>query len=359
MKLFGSTTSLRGVLLLSVLSVAAVGCSDTVVEPPDDDGIIGAALEEIGTNVILPTYAHLDSEASLLVISVDNFNSNPTASSLELARDAWRNARRPWEQSEGFLFGPVDTKGIDPGIDSWPVNKADLDAVLFSNAVLTKDYIDGLEGTLKGFHTIEYLLFGEGNAKTVAQFTAREREYLTAVTRSFKGATAELLHAWNPSGDNFVAQLTEAGTAASSYASRKSALQEVIDGMVAICDEVATGKIADPYSLSDRSLEESQFSDNSIADFQDNIRSVKNVYTGRYMIVDRSMGVGLLVATKNPALDTRVSAEIDAAIAAIGAMQPSFGQAIFNNRPAVQAAIDAVSTLQATLQGDVLPLLMN
>ena len=52
-------------------------------------------------------------------------------------------ARIPWEQSEGF-FGPVDSKGIDPSIDS-TVNVEDLNAVLNSKDSLTKEYVDLLK----------------------------------------------------------------------------------------------------------------------------------------------------------------------------------------------------------------------
>jgi uncharacterized iron-regulated protein len=95
---------------------------------------------------------------------------HPTEANLANVRQAWREARVPWEKSEGFLFGPVDQQGIDPSIDSWPVNETDLDAVLESGQTLTKSYIDGLDGTLKGFHTIEYLLFGTSSNKQLNEF---------------------------------------------------------------------------------------------------------------------------------------------------------------------------------------------
>src|SRR5262249_41671201 len=115
-------------------------------------------------------------------------------------------------------------------------------------------------------------------------------------------------------------------------------------------------KIADPFTQQDRTLEESQFSNNSNSDFADNIRSVQNIYLGTR---DGSVGLGLspLVAAKNPALDTQVKTEISAAIAAIGNMTPTFGDAIFNNAPAVEAAQTALHTLQNTLETKVLPLI--
>jgi predicted lipoprotein len=333
-------------------------CEDSTVGPTDIGEGAAPVLKDAAEGVILATYADLDDKAALLVQAVDALNSSTTDANLDAARQAWRDARRPWEQSEAFLFGPVDTKGIDPGIDSWPVNRVDLDGVLAGSATLTKEYIDGLEGTLKGFHTMEYLLFGAGSGKTAADLTAREREYLTALVRSFKGSTAQLRNEWEASGGNFVAQLANAGGQGSSYLSRKDGIQELLSGMAGIADEVANGKINDPYTQKDRTLEESQFSNNSIADFQDNIRSIRNLYLGTYGSFT-GKGITTLVAAKNAVLDARVRQEIDAAITAIGEMTPSFGEAITSNTAKVEAAQTAVRTLQHTLESEVSPLVLE
>ncbi len=63
------------------------------------------------------------------------------------------------ESSEAFLFGPVDSLGIDPMLDTWPLNKLDLDNVLNSNRAITVDFVRALGTNVQGFHTIEYLLF--------------------------------------------------------------------------------------------------------------------------------------------------------------------------------------------------------
>ena len=51
-----------------------------------------------------------------------------------------------------------------------------------------------------------------------------------------------------PTGENFVAQLANAGNAGSIYATAKDGVQEIVEGMIGICDEVANGKIGDPFS---------------------------------------------------------------------------------------------------------------
>jgi putative iron-regulated protein len=234
------------------------------------------------------------------------------------------------------------------------VNVVDLDAVLASAAVLDKDYIDGLEGTLKGFHTIEYLLFGTaGGTKTAADFTARELEYLQGTTQSLLGAATQLREEWDPAGGNYAGILAGAGTPGNAvYISESAALQELVDGMIGICDEVANGKISDPFDQGDRTLEESQFSDNSNSDFADNIRSVQNVYLGTYLM-ESGAGVRQLVLALQPALDATIQAQITAAITSIGLMTPSFGEAIFTNTAAVEAARTSIRALQQTLESQL------
>jgi uncharacterized iron-regulated protein len=126
--------------------------------------------------------------------------------------------------------------------------------------------------------------------------------------------------------------------------------------MIGICDEVANGKIADPFDGNDPTLEESQFSDNSLADFQNNIRSVKNAYLGGTEFGPTSgRGLSAWVLERDPALDARVRLEIDDAIEAIGAIPFPFRTAIGDPvaEDEIIAAQAAIETLMATLAGDV------
>ena len=344
--------------LTSLVFIAALfgfsSCKDdnpTDINTYDFQPILG----HLSQNVITETYIDLHTKSELLVDAVTTLQEDATTSNLEAARQAWRNTRKPWEQSEGFLFGPVSTNGIDPSIDSWPVNVVDLEAVLSSGAVLTKAYIDGLEGTLKGFHTIEFLLWGENGDKTIETFTAREFEYLIATSQSLESDTYNLQYSWNSTGENFQNEIAMAGESGSMYISQKSAMQEIINGMIAIADEVANGKIYDPLSQLDITLEESRFSANSKEDFKDNIRSIQNLYEGKYLM-DGS-GISDFILSKDADLDAHIKAEIQASIDLIDAIPGTFTQAIFDNPAAIEAAQESVRHLQEELESEVKPLI--
>ncbi len=63
-----------------------------------------------------------------------------------------------------------------------------------------------------------------------------------------------------------------------------------------------------------------------------------------------------MVQASDASLDATVLSQIDAAIAAIGNMTPTFGEAITSNPAAVEAARTAVGELRQTLESQVLPL---
>ena len=346
-------------LLLTSVLVVGCGSNDETDEQEEQVETFNAStmLSDFANTVVLATYTDLDNKAGELLAVVKALEADPTQGNLEKAQEAWKATRTPWEQSEAFLFGPVDTQGLDPALDSWPVDHVNLQSVLNSDDTLTVDFVSGLEDTQKGFHTIEFLLFREGNQRKASDITARELEYLVSTTENLKASTSQLRLAWAPEGENFSSAVAQAGTGSVVYPSQNAAVQEMVNGMITIADEVANGKISDPYNESDTTLVESQFSFNSISDFQDNIRGIQNVYMGKFMT--DGQGLNEFVNSQNPALDARFQQEVQAAIDAIGAIPDPFRDSITINRGAVQAAIEAVSTIQLTLEQNILPLVQS
>ncbi|MCP3141216.1 imelysin family protein [Pyxidicoccus xibeiensis] len=311
--------------------------------------------------VVVPTYRDLAHELTALDTAVLLLRTEPTAARLTAAREAWFAARVPWEQSEGFLFGPVDSFGYDPALDSWPVNRTDLDAVLSSSDPLTAEYVRNLQETQKGFHTVEYLLFGEGGTKKVEDFTPRQFEYLTAITTELQTVGNALLAAWTETTDGrppYRDTLATAGQSGNTaYPSVQAAAQEMVGGIINILDEVANGKIADPYDAKDPDLVESQFAYNSLSDFTNNIRSVENVYLGRATDMTAQGQTLRDVVGVNTDLDARIRGEISQAITALGNIPEPFRDAIRDpaSKDEIEAAQEAIRKLQDTFEKNVLP----
>lgn len=126
--------------------------------------------------VVMPTYSDLVARNTELYNAVVRLQANPTNTAFENACQAWLDARMPWETSEAFLFGPVAQMGLDPNMDSWP-----LDAVGIYNLLKSQKWSEmnwsgefdedneaiGAAQSLRGFHTLEFLLFKNGQPRTV------------------------------------------------------------------------------------------------------------------------------------------------------------------------------------------------
>ena len=219
---------------------------------------------------------------------------------------------------------------------------------------------------LQGFHVLEYLLFRAANGSTdpaaiVAGFSASERRrgYARAVMGAFARHTQELRNSWDPADGNFVYELAMAGQGSTTYTDQKSAVQELVNGMIGIADEVGNTKMKVPLDGQSTAEEESSFSNNSRRDFIDNVRSINNIYEGRFDQTDgTSMGVTDFVANQDPALDAKVRTTIRDAMAAIIAIPEPFGESIIDHPATVRKAVEAAQHLQATLE-EILPVVQD
>ncbi|WDD99727.1 imelysin family protein [Thalassomonas actiniarum] len=352
--------------------------NNEVVTPVEETGFTydaGDMITNLTKEVIVAGYDDLNTKAEAFHQSTLTLLNTPTAENLAAAQTAWQVVRVPWEQGEAHIFGPVDALSIDPHLDTWPLNTNDLQTLLDETTGFTAELVKGFNDDVQGFHTMEFLLFGDGvndNTKSIDEMTALEREYLVATAEVFQGYTQALYDAWTVTQD-----ATDANSAAYQdllltpdnevYASELGVVEELINGLIGIVDEVGNGKIAEPFGASidatDTSLVESQYSWNSLADFSNNIRGVQNVYRGEFEINTDETGLIDFVTAADATLASRVDEEIAAAITVIDAIAGDndmpFRQAIndADARVRIQAAIDALSTLQATLENDVLTLL--
>ena len=138
------------------------------------DQYLQPIIETYVNDVVLPTYADLKEANESLYQAALAFQRNPSDANFAAACDAWFDAREPWETSEAFLFGPVDALGLDPNMDSWPLDQDQIVNILNSGNFneLTwsdddsDDDIEAVQG-VRGFHTMEFLIFKDGDARKV------------------------------------------------------------------------------------------------------------------------------------------------------------------------------------------------
>jgi len=342
------------------MSQLFTNCSDNASDPLEPAVDLNKeVLTNTSVEVITKTYFDLYTNATLLKTACQNLSIGDETKLLAV-KNAWAATRAPWEKSEGFLYGPVDTEGIDPAIDSWPVDVNAINNILNSSQAITSALLNNNDA--RGFHTIEYLVWGLNGNKTASQLTPREIEYLLAAVQNLQTKTEQLYNGWAQTGGNFANNFIKAGQSGSIYSSQKSALEELAEGLVIIADEVANGKIEEPLNGNaggaKPEAEESRFSNNSKLDFANNIRSIQNIYLGDYGTI-QGKGLTDLVASKNATLDATIKTKITEAINAIEAIPGNFTNAIFNNRTAVQNAQQKVVALKVILESQLQPLISN
>jgi len=136
-------------------------------------------IEQYVDEVVLPTYEDLVTKNTALNTAIRALTvDGATDAEFEAAAKAWMEAREPWETSEAFLFGPVADLGLDPNMDSWPLDAAQLQQILengnFSETEWTGEYDEDDEAiaaaqNVRGFHTLEFLLFKNGEPRTISK----------------------------------------------------------------------------------------------------------------------------------------------------------------------------------------------
>ena len=146
------------------------------VENFEDQAELKAIVADYVDVVVLPTYKDLADANATLHTAVQALAASPSNATFEAAAVAWMAARQPWEMSEAFLFGPVDELGLDPNMDSWPLDQDAIKNVLrsgdFSSLDWSGEYDEENEGiadaqSIRGFHTLEFLLFKNGQPRRI------------------------------------------------------------------------------------------------------------------------------------------------------------------------------------------------
>lgn len=362
-KLFKTAMLLTASLLLALTFNACKKSEKTTEPTTDTDAVKLAIINDFLDNTLAPTYTNLAAKTDELVDDLKTLKTDMTQANVDKACATFLEARHYWELSEAFLFGPASDFGIDPHIDSWPLDEDAFNNLMASPSMIAAlDSEDGdvvageqLGNALLGFHGIEYVLFRDGAPRPVAELNNDYMIYSVAVAGDLRNRCFQLEVSWlgdnapashiekmeelelnttvnggdNSYGDN----MRKAGKAGSTYSTLTQALQSIIDGSIDISDEVGTSKIGKPHTGEDPTYVESPYSQKSIIDFYDNITSVKNSYNTLHNYIKNI----------DSALDTRVVNAIDNALAKINGMAAPF--VLHYSDPSAGEAMEACQEL--------------
>ena len=373
----------KNALMLVTLAGMTLGfaaCSDSNDDPDPNqlDSKKTAIITQYVNGVVVPTYKSLADEANELAALCQQLRENPTQGKVQECCDKWISARKYWELSEAFLFGAAADYNIDPHIDSWPLQKSQLDNILNNSSLIAALDEDGagadafatLGYGLLGFHAVEYVLFRDGAARNVGDITERELIYNAAVAQDLANQTVRLEASWAGMNNissakraileeyelepsfNYGENMIDAGKAGNSlYKTQLAAMEQILTGASDISDEVGNTKITDPVNSGNVLDVESWYSWNSIADFTDDIRSVRNAYYGSLDGTVNNNSLAAYMNKVNASLDSNVRSAIDNAIKEVSGMPAPFRNHL--SKTETQKAVDACNQLLDALDAAI------
>ncbi|WP_136680594.1 imelysin family protein [Neptunomonas sp. XY-337] len=322
-------------------------------------------------NIAQATYADSLTTAKVLKTKIEALLKEPTEANLQAAKQAWIDARVPYQQTEAYRFGNAIVDDWEGKVNAWPLDEGLIDYVdagsygeesdengLYAANVIANKQLkvgsstvdvsnitpellaetlheaDEVEANVAtGYHAIEFLLWGQdlnGTDKGAGKRPAtdfstdnctgghcdRRRDYLMAATNLLITDLEEMVGNWQ-----------EGGAARKELAAKgeKGGLATMLTGMGSLSyGELAGERIKLGLMLHDPEEEHDCFSDNTHWSHYYDAKSIKNVYLGEYTRVDGSKVSGPslsdLLKKQAPAVDKQLRAELNSTEAAMQKM---------------------------------------
>ncbi len=339
-----------------------------------------ALADQAAAKAVLETYvdiAHAVYDDSLeqakgLEAAVDLLIESPTEKTLGAARQAWLNARVPYQQSEVFRFGNPLVDEWEGKVNAWPLDEGLIDYVdadyygaesdendlytvnVIANPILKIDgkEVDasritpallatklheagGVEGNVAtGYHAIEFLLWGQdlnftgpgAGDRPASDYDIgncsngncdRRAAYLKAAAQLLVSDLSYMRDAWEPNG----------GAARNDLMNRSAeqGLARMLLGMGSLTyGELAGERMKLGLLLHDPEEEHDCFSDNTHHSHYYDALGIRNVYLGQYRRTDGSLVEGPslsgLVAARNNVVNAELIAKFERTQSAMAAI---------------------------------------
>ena len=376
-----------------------------------------AAFAQPATEAVLGTYADIaragyeDSLATARSLSaaIDAMIAAPTADTLSAARDAWRAARVPYQQTEAFRFGNAIVDDWEGKVNAWPLDEGLIDYVdpsygtesdenvlytanVIANpnftlngatidaSVITTELIadklqeaGGIEANVAtGYHAVEFLLWGQdlnGTGPGAGNRPATDFDPKACTGGNCERRVAYLQAAVGLLVDDLAwmaDQWTEGGEARKALAD--TGVAAILTGMGSLSyGELAGERIKLGLLLHDPEEEHDCFSDNTHNSHYYDVLGIRNVYLGRYGRVDGSTVAGAsvsdLVKAKSPEADTALRQALDRTVEAAEALRrraaggeaydQMIGEGNEDGNKAVDALVAALTVQTRAIEGAV------
>ncbi len=346
--------TLRSFAVALTLSVAPMAA---FAQAPADADVLA-----VYADIALAGYEDALTSAKALDAAIDALIANPSEETLQAAKDAWKAARIPYQQTEAFRFGNPIVDEWEGRVNAWPLDEGLIDYVdasygsesdsnglyvanVIANPKITIDGVEldaseitpallqdslqeaaGVESNVAtGYHAIEFLLWGQDLNGTeagagarpftdysTAEHADRRAAYLKAASTLLVSDLEEMAGNWTADG-------------AARAALPQLGISATLTGMGSLSfGEVAGERMKLGLLLHDPEEEHDCFSDNThVSHLQDAV-GVQNVYLGKYVRTDGSVVEGSslsdVIAAKDAALDAEIQALLADTVAKMNVM---------------------------------------
>ncbi len=297
--------------------------------------------------------------AERLQQAVAAFLAAPDAQSLVRAREAWKAARIPYMQTEGFRFGNATVDAWEPRVNAWPLDEGLIDYVapaygsqsdqnpLYTLNVVANERLrvgaeildasvidaallrrlqeaEGVQSNVStGYHAIEFLLWGQNLAGATGgsgerPYTdydpkacthgncARRAAYLKAAAALLVADLEEMTSAWGKDGKaraELVAKGPEGG------------LGEILTGLGSLTfGEMAGERMKLGLMLHDPEEQQDCFSNNTHNSHYYDEVGIVGIWRGRYVRTDGTVVEGASMRDYAGAIDPAAASRMDAAL---------------------------------------------
>ena len=322
-------------------------------------------------DIAAASYGDALTTARTLQVAVDALITNPSAETQQAAKTAWLAARVPYLQTEVYRFGNAMVDDWEGRVNSWPLDEGlidyvdvayggateenafaalnvigtpkfvlsgtDVDATTITPELISGSLLeaDGVASNVStGYHAIEFLLWGQdlnGNgpgagARSFTDYAIgaactngncdRRAAYLQSATTLLVSDLEFMAAAWAPEG----------AARAAVMADENAGVLTMLTGMGSLSyGELAGERMKLGLMLNDPEEEMDCFSDNTHnSQYYDGL-GIQNIYLGTYTRIDGTVVSGPslseLVAATDPAVNTQLTADLAATMAAMGAMK--------------------------------------
>ena len=287
--------------------------------------------------------------------SIDLLIKNPNKNTLAAAKQSWKAARVPYQQSEVFRFGNSNVDDWEGQLNAWPLDEGLIDYVtsdyehelgntgatanIIANnslkiggkaldlSTITPELLASLNelggseaNVATGYHAIEFLLWGQdlngtGAGSGKRSYTdylpgekcthghcERRAAYLQAAIKLLISDLEDMVEQWAPGkSDNYRAKFIALPA--------QEALTRILYGMGSLSlGELAGERMKVALEANSPEDEHDCFSDNTHYSHFYNAKGVRNIYLGEYQGVNGKTisgpSIASLVASKNKTLNT-------------------------------------------------------